>query len=78
MSQPVELPGPSQMKMRPVTSENRVYLKTVLKKFRKDEVNKQLNKLEHLVSCPKVLHFLLGVGTTTRRLGLNRLKEQQI
>ena len=54
MTQTVELPCHSQM-TRPVTKENKLYLMNALKKFRKDEVNKQLNKLVQLVSCPNVL-----------------------
>ena len=62
MTQTVELPGHSQM-TRPVTAENKLYLMNALKTFRKDTVNKQLNKLDHLVSCPNVLlelgHFTI-------------------
>lgn len=55
MSAEVELPGPSHVKTRPVSSQNKAYLKNALKNFRKNEISEQMNKLEQLVSCPNVL-----------------------
>ncbi|XP_068728848.1 uncharacterized protein [Montipora capricornis] len=55
LSSVIAPPGPPQVKSRPVSEEDRVYLKNALKEFRKCEINKQLTKLEQLVSCPNVL-----------------------
>ena len=55
MSVEVELPGPFNVKTRPVSSQNKDYLKNALKNFRKGKINEQMNKLEQLVSCPNVL-----------------------
>jgi len=55
ISQTVEFPGPSNVTMRAVTKENKLYLKAALENFRKAEVSKHSNKLEQLVSCPNVL-----------------------
>jgi len=55
MSAEVELLGPSNIKTRPVSSQNKHYIKNALKHFRKGEISEQMNKLEHLVCCPNVL-----------------------
>lgn len=55
MSVEVELPGPFNVKTRPVSSQKKDYLKNLLKNFRKGKINEQMNKLEQLVSCPNVL-----------------------
>lgn len=55
ISDSVEVPGSSEMKTRPVTPKNKVNLRNALKTYRKDEVNKQITKLKHLISCPNVL-----------------------
>jgi len=56
MSAEVELPGPFNVKTRPVSSQNKDYLKNALKNFRKEKISEQTNKLEklHIVSCPNV------------------------
>lgn len=55
MSSVIAPPGPSQVKSRPVSEEDKVFLRTALKDSRKREINKQWNKVEQLVSCPNVL-----------------------
>lgn len=55
MSAEIELSGPFNIKTRPVSSQNKDYLKNALKIFRKEKISEHMNKLEQLVSCPNVL-----------------------
>ena len=55
MSETVELPGPSHSTERPVSSQSKLNLKNVLKSYRRNELNKQLNELDQFVTCSNVL-----------------------
>ena len=69
----VELPGSCNAKTRPVSSQNKDYLKNALKNFTKEKISVQMNKLEQLVSCPNVLlelgdFFIAQVLENCRRI----------